>query len=130
MPPRDPNHNQPDPYLFLLERIDSRQEEMGADIKSVQAELGRGAVRFENHEGRLRALETQPKTDRTETQPKTDRTERKAKPDGERVSIGGLVRVLGAVFAGLGLLIGAYFAGQGKTKAEDPPAPVTRGSGQ
>lgn len=118
--PRD-SHNQPDPYLFLLERIDSRQEEMGADIKSVQAELGRGAVRFENHEGRLRALETQPKT---------DRTERKAKPDGERVSIGGLVRVLGAVFAGLGLLIGAYFAGQGKTKAEDPPAPVTRGSGQ
>jgi len=118
--PRD-SHNQPDPYLFLLERIDSRQEEMGADIKSVQAELGRGAVRFENHEGRLRALETQPKT---------DRTERKAKPDGERVSIGGLVRVLGAVFAGIGLLIGAYFAGQGKTKAEDPPAPVTRGSGQ
>ena len=116
--PRD-NHNQPDPYLFLLERIDSRQEEMGADIKSVQAELGRGAVRFENHEGRLKALE----------QAKTDRSERKPKPDSERVSIGGMVRVIGAVFAGIGLLIGAYFAVQSKTKAEDTPAPVTRGSG-
>lgn len=122
MPPRDSTPNQPDPYLFLLERIDSRQEEMGADIKSVQAELGRGAVRFENHEGRLKALEASPRPAE-----RTERNERKPKPDGERVSIGGIVRVLGAVFAGLSLLAGAYFAGQGKAKADPPP--TVHGSG-
>lgn len=122
MAPRDNQNAQTDPYLFLLERIDTRQEEMGADIKSVQAELGRGAVRFENHEGRLRALETP-----RHGTPSTDRTERKAKPEAEseHLSVGAWLKVMGAVGTIAVLVIGAYFAGQGK--AADP-AVVTQGA--
>lgn len=97
---------EPDPYLFLLQRIDARQEEMGADIKSVQHELSDGRVRFENHEGRLRALEAPRPTPSAE--PSTGRAERKAGgPLAERLSVGATVKIIAAV----GALAGVFIAG-------------------
>lgn len=117
MPPI-PN-GQTDPYLFLLERIDSRQEEQGADIKAMRGDLADGRVKFENHEGRLRALETP-----RHGSPATDRAERKTKPEAEseRLSVGAWLKIMGAVGTIAALVIGAYFAGQGKPPDHAPTA--------
>jgi hypothetical protein len=107
MAPRNSPSGEHDPYLLLLERIDTRQEEMGADIKSMQRDMADGRVKFENHEGRLRALEIPRPPSRVE--PSTGRTERKdTGPLTERLSVGAWVKIAGSIAA----IVAALFAGK------------------
>lgn len=98
--------------IFLLEKIDRQQQEQGTDIKEMRTSLSDGRVLFENHERRISSLETGcARTCHRPAAPSTDRTERKhgaaSNPLAERLSVGAIVKIIGAV----AVLVGAFFAG-------------------
>lgn len=115
MPPA-PTAADRDPHLLLLQRIGARQEEIGADIKAMQRDLADARVRFENHEVRLRSLETRPPRE-----PTTDRHD----PGRERISIGAALRILVACGVICGSLLGGYAIGQ---RTDQPPAAAPGGA--
>lgn len=141
-----------DPQLELLRQIDSKVTTLAADsareFKDVNARLGAGEVRFARIDGRMDLLEAEQRNcaAMVETsvrkvlkeQKETDRIERSRhathddtddrEPEKERLSVGAMLKLVGAIAAAVALIIGAYVAGQSKPQPNQTAA--QQGGGQ
>lgn len=114
-------------------------QDLKEDVKGHGAKLGTMAVDMANMNGetrlinqRMESIESNVNTLKRQVEHSgTSTAQRPAirsaveprESSGDKVSISGVVKVIGAIFSGLGLLAGAYFAGRGgATPDKEPPA--------